>query len=730
MDEHATLEVAGSELEVVDVDGREQVSELYSITVRCRAMRGAPRPRDVTGGPAALALFDSFDATRRISAVISRARTAFHPDGSIWLHVDLRPAAWLLTRGRNCRSFQEMSVVDVVTEVLAGVPHRWATTRSYAVRPYIVQYREDDWTFVCRLLEREGIYFWFDHDAGSVLVLADDSTAAPDLSGGARIEAHEKSGLTHDREVIEELGAVATVTPTAFAVKSFNPKNPALDVSGSAGAGALEIYDAPGGGPTDPAEAAAIAARMAKAAGTAKGGVAATANCVRVYPGRVVEPSGHDSLDGRYFITETVYRVAQRRRDGGTTERPWTCHFTGIGADTPFMPPRKTPDGRQAGIQSGRVVGPPGEEIYPNELGEVRVEQHWDRHGSGDDKAGTWMRVAQRGTNDSMQLPRMGWNVLTYNEEGAVDAPSVLTRVNDGEHPPAYKLPDNKTRVVFKTATTPADGTFNEIYFEDMKGAEEMFVNASRDMSVLVQQIKTEGVGRDSTRTVGQNHTLTVADDMAEDVQRDQSVTIGGNETVTVGATRAEQVDVNLAVTIGGNRKLDIGRTHSDSVTETRDLTVGAALVDTSLGTIAAGSDFVTLLVGGAQLKMSAKSVADAHGGVSVQTIGGAKLEFSNKDRLLDVEKLFFETVGGVAIIKTDGTYTDTAETTSTWTVGAQIATSTPDLIVRAQDKIELICGASSITILPESVEIATAAFDLSNADMVETDTPLVEHNG
>lgn len=730
MTEHATLTLGGTELEVVDVDGHEAISQLFAIRVRCRAVGQAPRPKEIVGGEASLDLFDSFGSTRGVKAIVAKAHTSFHDDGTIWLSAELRPAAWLLTRGRNCRSFQEKSVVEIVDEVLADVPHRWETTGAFAVRPYTVQYREDDWRFASRLLEQEGIHFWFDHDAGSELVLSDSSPSAPDLEGGARIEVHDKSGLTRDQEVIEELGAITAVTPTAFTIKSFNPKNPALDVSGKSGGGALEFYDAPGGGPVDPAAAAALADRLHKAAVAAGAGVGATTNSVRLYPGRVVAPIGHLSLDGRYFITRIDYQVRQRRRDGGEADRPWICRFTGLAAETPFMPPRVTPEPRQAGIQSGKVTGPPGEEIYPNEHGEVRVEQHWDRLGSGDDKGGTWMRVAQRGTSESMQLPRVGWNVLTFNEEGSVDAPNVLSRVNDGEHPPAYKLPDNKTRVVFKTATSPANGTFNEIYFEDLKGAEEMFINASRDMNVLVQRLKNEGVGNDSTRKVGNDHALTIADDAAEEIDRDQSVSVSGDDSLSVGAMRSEQVGGDLTMTIGGNRTIDVGEVHNDSVKDTRSLAVGAALVDTSLGTISSRGDLVTMLVGGAQLKMSAKSVVDSHGGVSVQTIGGAKIEITKKARLLDVEKVLFETVGGAIVIKADGSYTDTAETTSSWTVGAELATGTTDLIVRAQDKIEIVCGGSSLTLLPDSVEISTPELDLGQAKVVETETPLVEHNG
>ena len=370
----------------------------------------------------------------------------------------------------------------------------------------------------------------------------------------------DKSGLTHDREVIEAIGGVSTVVPTKFFQKSFNPRNPALDVSGGTGSGTLEIYDSPGGGPVDPAEAKRIAVIKETAAKAAAAGVGSWTNCVRAYPGRVILPGGHAMLDGPYFVTKVVYEVRQRRRDSGSTDRPWIVQMEGIPKATPYGPPWRMPLARQAGIQTGRVVGPAGEEIYPTDIGEVRVEQHWDRTGSGDEKGGMWMRVAQRGANDSLQLPRMGWNVLTYNEEGAVDAPSVLTRVNDGDHMPAYPLPENKTRVVFKTQTTPANGTFNEIYFEDTTGAEEMFINASKDMNLYIQQNMTEGVGNDSTRTVGNNNQFTVLDDFSEHVEHDQSVTIGGNDELDLTADRVELTDNNLSITIGGNREMEDGR--------------------------------------------------------------------------------------------------------------------------------------------------------------------------
>jgi type VI secretion system secreted protein VgrG len=729
--EHASLKIAGTDFEVVDLDGREAVDELFELKLLCRAQVGAQRPGELIGAEASVTLFDGYGASRVISGLVTEAVSTCYDDGSVTLACTVRSAAYLLLLGRNCRTFHELDVVGVVDAVIGGVPHRWELGGSYATRPYCAQYREDDWTFVCRLLEQEGIHFWLDHAQGSMLVFSDDSTAAPELDGGALIELAVESGQHSDREVIEELGGAAAVTPTKFSINSFDPERPDLAVTGSTGSGMLEIYDAPGGGPTTPDGCARQAQLLGQAAAAAAAGVNGQSSSVRIVPGRIFEVSGHPlaSLDRRYLATTLRYRVRQRRKDDGDVERAYVCWFSGISESTPHVPERNTGPAQQAGIQSAIVGGPPGEEIHPDPLGRVRVQLHWDREGTADDRSGTWMRVAQRGTADSMQLPRMGWNVLTCNEEGAVDAPYVLSRIHDAEHPPAYPLPANKTRVVYKTATTPEDGSFNEIYFEDSKGNEEVFMNASRDMNVLVQMVKTEGVGNDNTRTVGNNHTLTVAKDVTELVINDQAVSVGANDTAEIGSSRDEAVGGDRNISIGGKRSLKTGANHLIAVEGTRDVSVSAALIDTSLGNISSGADIVTLLAGGAQLKLAAQSITEDCGGASVQTIGGAKLEFGNGNRTLDVSKNFFETVGGLMMLQADGTYLDGARQIASWTAGISVSSTSPSLLVEAIDKIELHCGGSVIVIEPSQVEIRATELDLSEASSVEIETPKIEHN-
>ncbi len=729
MSEYATMVIDGSPLEVTQLEGRESISEAFAFTVTGRMDATSARAGEWSGADCTLVLNDGFGNARTLVGVAAEAEALVHDDGTAIVTVRFVPAAHLLRLGRDCRYFLEKDVRQIVTEVLGGVAHRWELTQSYAVRNYTVQYREDDWTFISRLLEQEGIYYWFDHSAGSALVLCDDARGAPDLLGGASVRFLFDTGMTRDTEVIEEIGDRARAAPSQFTVHSFDPQRPDLAITGSVGSGPLEWFDAPGGGPSEPAASQRQSAILAQASYAAANGVSGVTTSGRVEAGRVLAIEEHPlaQFNARFLVTGVTTRITQRRRSGTDTDtRPLEISFDGIRDGVPYRSQARTPAAEQPGLQAGSVWGPPGEEIHPDPGGRVRVRLHWDRSRG----PGWWMRVAQRGSNDSMQVPRVGWNVMTFADEGSVDAPSVLSRILDAEHPPPYALPDNKTRVVFKTATSPADGSSNEIYFEDTKGAEQMYIFASKDMNVLAQRTKSENVMRDQVRSVGNDHTLTVQTSRKTHVEGNQDTRIGGNETWEIGASNAENVTGNTTITIAGNRDLHVGSAHNIDVTGDRTLTVGAALIDTSLGDITAnGGKVKSLLVGGVDARMAKQSVTQQSGGLGLWTIGALKLRFSGKDQPTDVQEQLVEIVGGLFMCKTDGKYNDASTETQLWQAGATLEGQAPEVLVEAVEQIELVCGASVITIYPDRIEGVSTKLDLTQSSDVVIKTGTIKHN-
>lgn len=732
--EHVDLTVGGVNYEVVTLAGEERLSTLFRFDVECAIAGPPPALKPLIGADAVITLKDGHGHERTVRGLITHAGVRTFDDDKAALQVTVRPYAWPLSVGRDCRAFQDSTVVDITRKVASAArgPSRFEVTKTYHERSYTVQYREDDWTFVSRLLEDEGIFYWFDHSEESTLVFGDDSTGAPDAPGGAIIPVAYESGMhAKQAEILSELASVTHHAPTKFTVGSFDFNRPLLKVSGDAGGGAFEIYDAPGGGPESPEICAARAKTRLEAANAAREGVAGATTSVRLYPGVVLSVVDHpvSRLDGRYLIVGARYRIEQRRRNAGQAARSYSCQFDAISAPVPYRPPEEVVRARQVGAQSGVVVGPPGEEIHPDALGRVRVQQHWDRLGARDDKSGKWMRVSQRGSADSLLFPRLGWTVLTFNEEGTIDAPSVFNRIPDAEHLPPYPLPANKTRLTFKTATTPGGGSHNEIRFEDSKGVEEMFINASRDMNIFAQHIKNERIQRDQSRAVGMNHTLTVQSHHFTQIGRDHDVKVMANETIDVHEGRTVDVDKNETVKIGGSRHLNVGKEFMLSTTSSRKLTVGAALIDVSLGTVTSDGGIYTELAGGAVVKMSNQTISEDVGKVSLQVVGGVRLEKAKVNRSTDVKKQYYETVGGSMVLTSEGTYVDNAQKTSSWRVVGSLTGEAPSMLIEAKEKIVLKVGASTITILPESVEIKSPSFNLSDAAKLDYDTKLVQHN-
>lgn len=735
--EPCTLSVAGQAFEVTALDGVEGVSTLFHYEATCRCSEELPALDQLIGEKIQLELRDGYGNTRPLAGIVTEAALVATDDDHTALRLLIRPDAYRLTLGRDSRVFQDMTVVDIVSDVLSrgGVDSRWEVTATYQPRVYTAQYRENDWQFVSRLLEEEGIHYWFDHEeAGSMLILADRSIDAPELHGGAAVEFVRDAGASQGgRERVDRFGDAIHVVPTKFTVRSFDPERPKLSIEGSTGEGTREWYAAPGAGPGDPGLAKGRAQLRSEAAVARSDQRSGGGICVRLVPGRLFELGGHTlaRLDGRYFVTGCRIHVAQRRTgQTAKVERPLECTFDCIPAAHPYRPPEDTPPPKQAGMQTAQVVGPPGEEVHPDEAGRVRIQQRWDRQGQWDDKAGRFARIVQRGTADSMLLPRMGWNVLTVSEEGSVDVPIIMSRIFDGEHPPRYGLPDAKTRVTFCTATVPGDGSFNELYLEDTAGSQQMFMNASNDMETLIQDTKTETVHQNVGRAVSANCKTDVGDNTAENVVGSQDTKVGASDSLDVGEAFMTLIGADEYMSIGGLKKLWVGLTESTHVIDVRTLIVGGALIDISIGDISLTSPVTNVLVGGAMVKSAVQSLTETvKGMMSVQTIGGAKFELTAQARSITVKGAYTETVGGIMTHRAP-CFSDRSDTSLDYTVAGALTAEAPDIVIEGKTSVTIKSGGSSIMIRPSEVVIKTAAFDQSGGGLKATSGGQFKANG
>ncbi|MBM4376128.1 MAG: type VI secretion system tip protein VgrG [Deltaproteobacteria bacterium] len=733
-EEHVALTIDGRPYEVLTLAGYEKLSTLFRFDMLCADVATAPGPRALLGRSCEIVLHDGFGVRRSIQGMLTEAERFVRDQGTVELRVTVRPNQHPLTLSRSSRVFNDLTVPAIVDRVLEKLPtkhpYRWELTKTYRTRVYTAQYREEDWTFIARLLEDEGIYYWFDHEGGdSVLVFSDDSTAAPDLTGGAPLEFAIETGMLGRREYIHELASEAHATATRFTVTSFDPWNPALKVTATEGSGFHEIYEAPGGGPESPEVCRAQAKKRLEIALSHRAGVSGNASSVRLDPGRVVAVVGHPLHEGRHLVTEVVYEARQRRAFSGEGGG-YRCHFEAIREAVAFRPPEATPVSQQAGIQTGRVVGPPGEEIHTDERGRVRVQLHWDREGAWDDKAGKWMRIAQRGVAMSMAYPRTGWNVTALMEEGNVDAPSVMSRLHDAAHPPTYPLPANKTRTVFRTATSPGGASANEIRFEDLLGIQEFFVNASRDMNYQAKNDFGLGVAHDQTRSVGGNQDVSIGATMLDDVKNDQDVTVGGDEELEIAQDRTKSVGGDETETIAGRRSLEVGSNVAHTVGKKRTLEVsGDATEKAKEGLIKVSASTAKVTIKGPTLQELDGVLSEIVTTDAEKTVGAGKSERCKDAYSIEVNGEVTETIEGSLFMRSDEHFMDGADKVSSWTVDAAIVGKTPSMHVQAKERILLKVGSSVVEIEPSGIAIRASAYELDDADSLVVKTLRIEHN-
>ncbi len=600
---------------VVHVDAREAMSELFHVRLVLLMESGGGELHDLLGERAVLETHRG-GLVRPLKGLVVEVEELGSTAQHRFVRVDVAPQLWTLSQRSDCRIFQSKNTVQIVREVLAeaGVYQDNNGLRidgaldGLAPREYCVQYQETDLAFVRRLLEDEGIpfYFAFDGEGGEALVLAaDDHGWRPveTLASGA-IPVLDAGTLTATSETFTWFDERHVMRPTSVTVRDFDFSRPraSLDMTGKHGAGARALYEFPARSTITGYDQGARAYKTHNTARLAK--VRAEEHQTRVHrsrgrsvvtgmtPGRSFSLSGHEraDLDRRYLVTSVEHlgfdwsivpeevlkspRFQEIFEDAGIEVPRGTRSEGRYGnrieahridqnpASVPFRPARVTPRPIIEGPQSARVVGPAGEEIHTDEHGRIKVQFPWDRRGVEDDKSSCWIRVVQTmggGSWGFTFIPRIGMEVAVSFFEGDPDRPVVTGAIFNGENGTPYGLPEHKTRTTIKTNTTPSNGGYNEMRFEDKAGLEQIFTQAQRDHDTLVKNDQTLTVKRHRTKHVEGEEFNTIDKNRVSHVKQNDSSTIDGNRIMEVLKSAMEAVAMNKATQVGVQYTINAG---------------------------------------------------------------------------------------------------------------------------------------------------------------------------
>lgn len=588
-------------LRVTDFEGSEGISGLFRFHVRVCSSQSDLDPAEFVGLGAALEIAGS-SGRRYVNGIVSEFERL--GDGSRLTHyaVEVVPIHWLLTRRRQSKIFQatncsDMTIPGIVRQVMkdAGLPDdvsRWALSGAYTAREYVVQYRETDFAFISRLLEQEGIFYFFEHTSeGHKMVFGDSPTAhvaTPDLP---EVMFHVATGLVPDqgKEVIYRLRDRHRVQIGAVTLRDFNFTKPKVNLHSSVTADkftSLEESDFPG-----EYEVKADGDRYAKVRleehQAARRVLRMSATCRALVPGYKFTLSDHPiaALNQEYLVTQVdvIGRQPQSAENeaGGELGQTFEADVLAIPASTPFRPPRVTPIPSIRGTQTAVVVGPSGSEIHTDEYGRVKVQFHWDRAGKYDENSSCFIRVSQgwAGGNYGIQfLPRIGQEVIVDFLEGDPDRPIITGRVFNAEQMPPYKLPDECTKSTIKSRSSVGGGGFNEIRFEDAKDKEQFFMHAQKSMDVRVLEDSKEWIGRD-------RH-LIVKRDQLEQVERDQHLMVKGDQKAVVEGNSNLRVKVDQIEQVEGVSKRTVKKEQFTKVEKDAHFLYGAAYAEKVTGNV------------------------------------------------------------------------------------------------------------------------------------------------
>ncbi|HEY1376844.1 MAG TPA: type VI secretion system tip protein TssI/VgrG, partial [Gemmataceae bacterium] len=600
---------------LVGMTGHEAVSQLFTFDLDGLAEAGqAVDFAALLGQNVTVEITLPGDKTRFVQGICNRVTEGVRGEVFTAYQLHIVPKLWLLTQRSTSRIFQQLSVPDILQKVLTGFDTSFQLQGKFEPRDYCVQYRETDFNFASRLMEEEGIYYFFKHTKGGhQMIVANSPDSHPDVPETSTVIYEGVEGGTRDEDRVRVWAKTQEVRSGKYTLWDHHFELPHKHLEATkaiqdsvqvgkvthkltAGAnGQLELYDFPGeyaerfdgvnkSGGDQPADLQKVFQDNTRTVGIRMQEEAVPAitvhgagDCRQFVAGHKFTLTRHGTGDGPYVLTAVEHSAYQgedyRSGMGGGTD--YSNTFICIPLALPFRPPRTTPKPVIPGTQTAVVVGPKGQEIFTDKFGRVKVQFHWDREGKNDADSSCWVRVAQFWAGKRWGAyfwPRIGQEVVIAFEEGDPDRPLIVGSVYNSDQMPPYlgdgpdsKHPkDNKVSGV-KSNTTPGGVGFNEWRFDDTKGKEQVFIHGERDLDVRVKNDRRERVFGNSHLIVGWEKDGKKGGDQREmvyqnkhlKVHKDQEEQIGGNTKLHVGGV--DDGKGNVDVLIDGKKTETVG---------------------------------------------------------------------------------------------------------------------------------------------------------------------------
>jgi type VI secretion system secreted protein VgrG len=721
------------QVELYSMTGREQLGRLFTYEVDLLSTDDSLDLSALLGQPASVQVQRNDHGVREFTGYVTQFSLVGEHGNYTRYRATLRPWLWFLGQNRNCRIFQGQTVPEIIKTLLSehglgevsskldGTYHKWE---------YLVQYRESDLSFITRLMEHEGIYYFFTHaDGKHKLVLADSIHAhpTPEAYKHTGVHYHPASSAreAQQNDILDTWVLSRQIRQGHVTLRDFNftypqpfddQRNAPLKMQNAT----YELYDYPGVinqlTVKEAKEAAAALAEIrveeqqadydtTRGGGPIRGLGVGDVFSLTNFPR---EDQNKSHKDKAHLIVSASYSITVAEFESNIVEgaQPvFRFELSAIDSKQPYRLPRITPKPIVEGPQTATVVGDPKQEVWTDEYGRIKLKFHWDRSPVRDQGASCWVRVSQAWAGHgwgNIHVPRINQEVIVQFLDGDPDRPIVTGCVYNKEQPAPYGKDQLVSQSGWKSHSTPGGGAdnFNEIRFEDKKGSEELHVQAEKDMTTLIKHDRTTNILR--------NDTLNITGD--------QFIKIHGNLSMIVeGVTEKDNPDkkkpVKSSLGVTGAHRIDASDTIDIQAPNKITLTVGGSTITMTPGsiTISAGGSTVAVDAnvfakskGEAQMKLDANGLMKSAGGAIVELKGGTAVSSGS----------------GGGSVTLDG---DAAVKAGNIKLNAGKINGTGD------SEIGLTVASSSVKLTPASVETTATAVKSTGTGAVEVTAPAIK---
>ncbi|PUA28484.1 MAG: hypothetical protein B0W54_18750 [Cellvibrio sp. 79] len=574
------------------VQATEFFSKLFTINIDLLSYEANIRPEDIVGNH--MALFLGLDGNPRPlnGFVKSFVYSGLEKQGLYGYKAELVPWLWFLDKRTNCRIFQNQTVQKIIETIfteLGFYDFKFTLIDNHLPLEYCVQYQESDFNFISRLLEQEGLFYFFEHQADKhILTIGDNAAAFVFLDE----KVIEHSSGSRSKFYLNQWQHRFQYCSGAFAQTDYNFENANLSLLTEtptsiklANNSALERFEFPGNYNESQRGQNLTRIRMQQEESGYQI-VQAGGNLNYLEVGKKFKLLSDEALvdDKKTFVISEISHQAfegsylDEDEDGKASS--YQNRFLCFPEEVVYRPPLNTTKPRIDGVQTAVVVGPAGDEIYTDKYGRIKLQFHWDRYGEKNETSSCWVRVATLWAGNkwgTLNIPRVGQEVVVTFVNGDPDQPLVIGSVYNSTHMPPVALPAGKNYAGMKSKTVKGDvGGSNEFSLEDTGDSQQVKLHAKKDYNTTVGNDLNSSTTGNATYNVDGNNSSTVKGNASLSVQGNESASVQGNQDSSVQGNRSFSTSGNKTENTSGNAESTIGANESRNVASNQDLSIGS----------------------------------------------------------------------------------------------------------------------------------------------------------